>query len=129
MKAKDLMIGDYFQYGKGSITTVFQIVFDRRQGHLINGQIPESHCHPIPLTPEILEKAGFKWEIFYQGFYNKAMSNNSHSPYIILESSLDGIYKIVMFRTSMKIGVSLQYLHQLQNLYFSLTGEELNINL
>lgn len=77
---------------------------------------------PIPLTPEILERCGFD-EI------NVVYADDQ--PY---DGSF-GDYKILEYKSRMKNGfylrysTKLQYLHQLQNLYHSLTGEELNINL
>lgn len=87
-------------------------------------------CNPIPLTPEILEKAGFVID---------ENAGNWHSPD-------HTIYKVKGFRVGVKgeyIGwynsaeddfyssfyPELKYLHQLQNLVHSLTGEELTINL
>jgi hypothetical protein len=63
--------------------------------------------YPIKLTPQILEKCGFE---FNGGYF-----------IIPLKNSLYGIDKI-------KVGKGI-FLHQLQNLYFALTGEELDINL
>ena len=71
--------------------------------------------YPIQLTPEILEKCGFEmhndrglWRLnnFYLHFYT--LSDNEYC------------FKYNDFRSS-----SIFYLHQLQNLYFALTGEEL----
>lgn len=55
--------------------------------------------HPIPLTPEILEKCGLK------------------------EPS--GTFAWKFSPAGEVINVKCKYLHQLQNLYFALTGEEL----
>ena len=62
---------------------------------------------PIPLTPEILEKVRFAGTIFPAQ----------------LSISDSGKYYWG------NINVELKYLHQLQNLYFALTGEELEIKL
>lgn len=68
---------------------------------------------PIPITPEILEKCGFK----------KFESGNFYHPKTMFELTpkfwLEGSERAV------KAG----YLHQLQNLYFALTGEELEVKL
>lgn len=70
---------------------------------------------PIPLTPEILEKCGFvKYEpMMYrlkEGWHWIAVDTNS------------------LYINGKQV-VLIEYLHQLQNLYFALTGEELTINL
>lgn len=69
--------------------------------------------NPIPLTPEILEKAGF---VYDSVTYYK---NNVHI----------GEFKSGLFLHSVlnKVSPKIEYLHQLQNLYFALTGEELII--
>jgi hypothetical protein len=69
------------------------------------------HYEPIPLTPEIMVMAGFGKG--GEGFYYK-----NGIEYNLDEQLLEGIGD-----------VPLQYVHQLQNLYFALTGQELTINL
>lgn len=81
---------------------------------------------PIPLTPDILEKLCSNYKMFrYELRLNKIiievdelMVDISTSVPIdgICESS--GIAKIPL----------IQYLHQLQNVYFALTGEELGVS-
>ena len=66
---------------------------------------------PIPLTPEILEKCGL----------NSPLAVLSHNRDFVItgtEYDYNGVY----------IG-KIEYLHQLQNLYFALTGQELTVNL
>lgn len=75
----------------------------------------------IPLTPEILEQCGFK---------------KSHQGY--MELSRDE-FNLAFDETGLDIAINgndiantlshIKYLHQLQNLYFALTGTELEINL
>jgi len=68
---------------------------------------------PIPVTEEILLKCGFeKKDAFW---FTKDI--------IKIETTLSrGRFKYAGF-------VSVKHLHQLQNLYFALTGQELEINL
>jgi len=81
----------------------------------------EFAAEPITITPEILEKAGFKkedklnvnaqtWCKFGMGEY--------------LTYYFDGFCKF-----EFGIKPAIKYVHQLQNLYFALTGEELYIKL
>lgn len=81
-------------------------------------------CEPIPLTPEILEKAGFKWNIYHQAFHRAdfVYDLNSKHP----EGSG---YSLDTFRRVDCIVQPIKYLHQLQNIFYCLTGEELTINL
>jgi hypothetical protein len=80
---------------------------------------------PIPLTPEILEKCGFE--------LNKYNSTYGHSGigYLCLEPLNQGQYDVIPICDNGKAinKKPLQHLHQLQNLYYTLTGEELNLNL
>ncbi len=78
---------------------------------------------PIPLTPEILEKSGFV-------FYN----NPNNTPSRIYKKDSD--FRLCKFYNqnhfilwNYPYGKAIRYLHQLQNLYYALTGEELNIDL
>lgn len=81
--------------------------------------IPFSKIMPVQLTDEILEQLGFKkscmydWskgniEILYNDFDEAQLSIN------------EGEYAI---------GQKIKYVHQLQNLYFALMGEELSTDL
>ena len=81
-------------------------------------------CNGIPLTPEILEKCGFEWDIFWQRFADK------RGRYYLQEANDSG-YNIFNGKWKQQINwmKSLEYLHQLQNLYFALTGEELTVKL
>lgn len=75
---------------------------------------------PIPLTPEILEAAGFErgcpyskngWTAPEQAFFFE--DDNNFDP---REMSSGRVFS-----------VEIKHLHQLQNLYFALTGTELTI--
>ena len=85
---------------------------------------------PIPLTPEVLEKCGF--DFIPEWDYPDRSKGDAWilKPYIVSETD-NNIYGI-----SWLIGgifsscpTEVKHLHQLQNLYFALTGEELNIQL
>jgi len=85
-----------------------------------NISIALQDLHPIPLTPEILEKCGFKK-------LNNAWVPIDYSATDYLKWSFtiwdnkDGTYRY----NSAEFIPELKYLHQLQNLYYALTGEEL----
>ena len=82
----------------------------------------------IPLTHEILERAGFvnfpsgnidRWK--KERFYLESNWFGAQGQYKFKWENMD--------HTGNTPNTKIQYLHQLQNLYFSLTGEELEINL
>jgi hypothetical protein len=77
--------------------------------------------NPIPLSPEILEKAGGIKQTHDESEYwfkkDFGLRYLDYAPAIILIIGYERKH------------VNLKYLHQLQNLFYSLTGEELNIEL
>lgn len=90
---------------------------------------PGDYFSPIPLTPEILEKAGFRAvdaeiEGFTRVHGRPFYSIVSKSQIFTLTDEPYGVWHYIDFPYT-----RLQYLHQLQNLYFALTGEDLNIEL
>jgi hypothetical protein len=89
--------------GNSQLKTGFDIAFHER-------------FEPIPLTPELLEKAGFK-----KGEYTFAKMD-----FTLNYNSDLGDYR---YRRQDGGATSIIHLHQLQNLYFALTGEELEITL
>lgn len=77
------------------------------------------YLEPIPLSEELLLKCGFeKW---VEGVY--LHDNISVSLSIMedntIEVTIDGIYRVCVIK----------YLHQLQNIYFNLVGEELEVKI
>jgi|ERR1051325_3201089 hypothetical protein len=81
----------------------------------------------IPLTPEILEKCGFNYGNNKSGVLRLEIAYLNEDYPCTLQVSGSGIQ---ICRSGVgSICPSIFYLHQLQNLYFALTGKELEINL
>lgn len=79
---------------------------------------------PIPLTKEILLKCGFELKgIIFR--INNGLANQFNVNY----SPSRNIYYYDSSRYGIYTEVEIKHLHQLQNLYFALTNEELNIQL
>ena len=111
MKANELRIGNWVsQYG-----LEFKITLK---------DFTKPDLLPIPLTEEWLLKFGFKKhhqsfydetlcvrEVEYLWFYNIYPLENSIIPLVNMSAQATGHY--------------IKYVHQFQNLYFALTGEEL----
>lgn len=75
--------------------------------------------YPIPLTHEILEGCGtVEGRCFYVMLPKEAVR-------FLMWSDYDGNW----FYDNGNNKISVKYLHQLQNLYFALTGEELTVKL
>jgi hypothetical protein len=81
----------------------------------------DNDAEPTPLTPEILEACGFEWDIFYQGFTNGRYVIN-----ILHDGRISFAYG-KRRHDDMQFMPYIKYLHQLQNLYYSLTGTELEV--
>ena len=120
MKATELRIGNYIDYTTEREIVTMQITYEYiRLIH--NGN---KNFKPIPLTEEWLLKFGFEF------------SRDPESNYYEKTFDFTAFYKVVIER---KIGsdvfcyssffstTQLIYVHQLQNLYFALTGEELTL--
>lgn len=107
IKEKDLRVGNLVLYDDKLFEVDVIVTF------------ADNDFNPIPLTPEILEKCGF--EKVYQSYVlDKFFLYNG--------PDVAGDW---WFKMSEAVGftVKIKYLHQLQNLYYALTGEELKINM
>ena len=82
-------------------------------------------CNPIPLTPEWLERFGFITKIKGDDFHDKALWKHPSTDYLYCESGCF-VDNSGYYGDYCDIG-DIKHVHQLQNLYFALTGEELAI--
>ena len=113
MKASELRIGNWIYLPSKS--KKYQI----SSGHDIEEIEGSDDARPIPLTPEWLERFGFErvlhderdWYNYPLGLINPLNNYEDHGYMMAGEFDLD-----------------IRYVHQLQNLFFALTGEELTIN-
>lgn len=125
MKATELRIGNWVNIN-GWDCDVAEI--STNQIHISNGIEPyllEYEVEPIPLTKEWLERFGFeREEEYYEGGmidYRMILMKNSLEFVSFWESEdITGVNQC-------QTGVDVDYVHQLQNLYFALTGEELEL--
>lgn len=127
MEATELRIGNYLKYNSeikqvSSIHNDNTIRFKDGSSSIGCFIIKNENIKPIPLTEEILLKCGFEFinNTFYRSrnselcLYNTASKNKMIPDY---------------YGKRLVTGYDFKYLHQLQNLYYALTGEELTINL
>lgn len=83
--------------------------------------------HPIPLTPEILVGCGF---VYVENIVHWANRDDDLSYYKIEMPNTGNSMEIFLdYSCSYFQGDAITSLHQLMNLYFALTGEELKISL
>ena len=115
MKASELRINNYL-YNDGVVVkidarTIFDIWDDKGL----------KNYKPIPLTEEWLLKFGFE---------RTDLIDNSNDDWTWLFYQKDSIYidgSDLTIETATGIVIKVEYVHQLQNLYFALTGEELTL--
>lgn len=93
----------------------------------------KSH-EPIPLTLELLEYCGFSDKAYKNGYVGiDIKAGGMITDFVLTKPQVLGEFQ-KQFCWEYRAGnipffLKLEYLHQLQNLYFALTGEELEINL
>ena len=132
IQVNELRIGNYINR-LGEITIIKSIQIGTNGiGYVytpVSGAITLNQIEPIPLTPEILEKCGFEL---------KNDTRNSNGWYLNVDnrricwSDSDKEIVSLYFKEGQNYGYNdtlfdfkCKSLHQLQNLYFALTGEEL----
>lgn len=110
MKDTDVRIGNWVDYGHGRAPV--QIT-----GKDLAEGIEDRPFRGIPLSPEWLERLGFKKDS--QGEY--------YDPREVLFTVIfDGDSVNHVWDASFT-GADIQYVHQVQNLFFALTGKELTL--
>lgn len=129
MQAKELRIGNYVEQGIYGFQKCTAIQIARFEANQLNKTEADyyNHWKPIHLTEEILLKCGF--ELDSKKVYWQMKGCDLFLE--IMQSKEWFSHKHIGFNLSHR-GVTLieiNHLHQLQNLYFALTGEELEINL
>jgi hypothetical protein len=119
MKAIELRIGNWVFTNKTEYQIELSDFSDWYNDH--NSHQYGEFIHPIPLTKEWLLKFGFK-----------AIDERGYSKEILIKDDRY-TFNFVIFKTNDGYDNDvclyvIKYVHQLQNLYFALTGEELTIN-
>lgn len=129
IKANELRIGSKIQQKKTRGLYICYVIEILEKGINVKakGQFGEwflrfEEIEPIPLSEEILLKCGFEKisEYIFSIEIDNGWHLNIESNYIFLKYQ-DNECEISHFK--------FEYIHQLQNLYFALTGTELNIEL
>jgi hypothetical protein len=117
IQANELRIGNYVSmFGEQNLIVDISLLMDIENG---------VEFIPIPLTPEILEKCGFK-ETDVENMYE--IDSDKFHTIRVLVGSISFPFLFSKDKEYFKL-YGIKYLHQLQNLYFALTGEELSITL
>lgn len=85
------------------------------------------YTEPIELTSDILYKCGFKSNYAEdpQLYGNKTTLRYCNERFELYRNGVDYVFTFHTYRSV----VLLEYLHQLQNLYFAINGKELEVKL
>jgi hypothetical protein len=117
LSSQELRIGNYVEYG-GVINKVYlvsHIYFQVESTDIPTFTANKNRAaEPIPLTEEWLFKFGFK-------------KHHKHGYFYIENFTIDVDMNGQFFMCDVDIHVVLKYVHQLQNLYFAFTSEELTL--
>lgn len=129
LEATGLRIGNYVDAEIGLPSLHAHKICSKDIGSIHNGEVI---VYPIPLTEEILLKCGFEKTDDYgdQKYYEPKVRGNRNY-YICFDHEAIS-FGLVSFGNCTNLlydDLNLQHLHQLQNLIFALTGQELEINL
>ncbi|MDV3834210.1 hypothetical protein CMU13_12850 [Elizabethkingia anophelis] len=111
MEAKELRIGNYLHDRNGNLCKVIELRQDGIYAPAINKAITGLPNKPIELTEEWLLNFGF------------TMDDSVWKRRYIKLFPIRDLY----FRANMPIVKDIRYVHEVQNLFFALTGEELTI--
>lgn len=117
MKATELRIGNWVHYNSFDGVVCSSDLFDIDKGII--------KAKPIPLTKEWLERFGFE-------LLNKSVEYWGKNGFCFtwLKDNIEKSDCLYLFLDGLSVNKrpEIRYVHQLQNLYFALTGEELNQN-
>jgi hypothetical protein len=115
MKPAELRIGNLVEYNRNVVECV-DVMCDGINTKYIEG-INIGFIQPIPLTEEWLLRFGFDRHIKFSNhngwLLNGWFINSKNYDFMVLGSSV--------------VLAKIKHIHQLQNLYFALTGEELTL--
>lgn len=116
MEARELMIGNYIYGGKDG-KTIFKVL---SEDFSTIESFPENYFG-IPLTEQLLMDLGF--ESTYDSHFRAKFDHIEHSE-IGFDYSKGKPMGMEGFRYYGRY-IKIEFVHQLQNLYYSLTGQEL----
>lgn len=127
IKSEELMIGNYIEsYGEISEITLIGTEGVSAKYDVENGKctvrFSNPNLLPIPLTEEWLIKFGFD-KSFDSSFYILILPHK-YKVYISISFEM---YSYQVCQSGNGFSVDIKHVHQLQNLYYVLTGEQLTI--
>lgn len=136
IKAGDIMLNNWFHvngypmYVDSIFRDTVYLEFEGNEGDVWEENIKD--LKPIPLTEDILLKAGFgeKDDQYYLIIQTGVSSNAVYFEFEIVNGDVFGSMWIDKeTENTRKIFLEVKYVHQLQNLLFILSGNQLIINI
>jgi len=124
MKAEDLRIGNWVEIKDQEVKTYAQVEGIGNLQHVAGQLWSIEELEPIPLTEEWLDRFGFDEHWFKQYEFTNWGIKVRKDPYAISETKWIVFHG---FANQFSELVSLKHVHQLQNLFYCLSGEELTI--
>lgn len=113
MDAKELRIGNYIQFPS---KVVYRIDFLYKNYQMLD------YWQPIPLTEKWLIDLGF--EVIYSSTFTLRLDHKENFKFGAGWNLVNGHFHVRYIGEAL---TNIKYVHQLQNLYFALTGEELTL--
>lgn len=118
IKPNELRIGNYIKHG-GAVVIVEEVLKEgamvkflpNQTGNMFDGM------KPIPITEEWLIRFGFKI---------RSNPNNPDNSFFWDNGEVKMIQSDKLYCSDIVSTIEIKHVHQLQNLYFALTGEELH---
>jgi hypothetical protein len=124
MKATEVRVGNWVYNKNRSFIKVSSISND--SGVMCIAHIPEYDCYPIPLSTDIVKKCGFGEVGMYENVYHKDNIRIHFDKNCKRENEeTNSVLFIIYSDDDSTFSKEVSSLHELQNLYFALTGKEL----
>jgi hypothetical protein len=128
MKSNELRIGNQIKYHDKIITVagiVRNTIYYESKELCFDGNIGDYNpFEPIPLTEDWLLKAGF--EVVYDSEFTKRLDFIKDNRFDFFINKQNETISGIRFKGNTFFN-EVKHVHQLQNLYFALTGNELKI--
>lgn len=123
--AKSLRIGNYLYDNEVGCKMEFKVTADDIR-YIAHGKNHEYSY--LQITHEWLERLGFTKVSFDDGtdghYYEINLSDDPHYDIALLEGDKDGVVEVFLFPYD---NIRFQYIHQIQNVFYAITGKELTI--
>lgn len=119
MNAKELRIGNLFYLPNGNIG-----IISYHEIRLLTVAIDKPNYKPIPITNELLEKLGFRVGNGNGSTCAEIAMKNGR--YFVMDKIQNWGHDFYYTQgEGIQLSVPIKYVHQLQNLVFAITGEDL----